>query len=101
MYKIIGLLIVSLSLLAAGCNETTTTSDTSSSFVETQSTSTTNYESMGDDDYSSTRSYSSGDRDCSDFTSQRAAQSFYESEGPGDPHGLDRDGDGVACETLP
>ncbi|WP_347272366.1 excalibur calcium-binding domain-containing protein [Leptolyngbya sp. FACHB-36] len=20
---------------------------------------------------------------------------------PGDPHGLDRDGDGVACESLP
>ncbi|WP_366143968.1 excalibur calcium-binding domain-containing protein, partial [Devosia sp.] len=26
---------------------------------------------------------------------------FYERSGPGDPHRLDRDGDGVACETLP
>lgn len=53
------------------------------------------------DDYSTTRSYESGDRDCSDFFSQEEAQDFFESQGPGDYHGLDRDGDGVACETLP
>jgi micrococcal nuclease len=40
------------------------------------------------------------DMNCSDFRSWREAQDFYESQGPGDPHGLDRDGDGVACETL-
>jgi len=53
------------------------------------------------DTYKTVRSYSSGDRDCSDFGTHRQAQAFYESEGPGDPHGLDRDGDGDACETLP
>lgn len=41
------------------------------------------------------------DMDCSDFRTQREAQEFYESQGPGDPHRLDRDNDGVACETLP
>lgn len=40
------------------------------------------------------------DRDCSDFSSWRDAQDFYEAGGPGDPHGLDADGDGVACEAL-
>ena len=45
-------------------------------------------------------SVAQGDMDCSDFRSWREAQAFYESEGPGDPHGLDRDGDGIACETL-
>jgi hypothetical protein len=41
------------------------------------------------------------DMDCSDFSTQREAQAFYESQGPGDPHRLDRDNDGIACETLP
>jgi endonuclease YncB( thermonuclease family) len=43
------------------------------------------------------------DRDCGDFASQRAAQIFYlEAGGPRvDPHLLDSDGDGVACETNP
>ena len=43
------------------------------------------------------------DRNCSDFDTWQAAQSFFELEGgPGsDPHGLDRDGDGVACQSLP
>lgn len=40
------------------------------------------------------------DRDCGDFRSWSAAQRFYESAGPGDPHRLDGDGDGVACESL-
>lgn len=40
------------------------------------------------------------DRDCSDFASWQAAQSFYERYGPSDTHGLDEDGDGVACEAL-
>jgi micrococcal nuclease len=44
-----------------------------------------------------------GDRDCSDFSSQREAQAFFEAEGgPGrDPHRLDGDGDGLACQSLP
>lgn len=48
-----------------------------------------------------TPAYTGGDKNCSDFSTQRAAQRFFESQGPGDPHGLDRDGDGVACESLP
>ncbi len=41
----------------------------------------------------------SGDRDCSDFSSQAAAQDFYEANGgpQRDPHRLDADGDGLAC----
>lgn len=42
-----------------------------------------------------------GDVDCSDFSSQAAAQDAYENSGPGDPNGLDADSDGVACETNP
>jgi|GEM_PF-1803780 len=41
------------------------------------------------------------DRDCSDFRTQAEAQAFFEAAGPGDPHRLDSDGDGVACESLP
>jgi len=52
-------------------------------------------------DYSITRSPATGDRDCSDFSTHADAQTFFNSEGAGDPHGLDRDGDGTACETLP
>ena len=41
------------------------------------------------------------DRDCSDFATQRAAQRFFEAHQPGDPHRLDGNGDGEACESLP
>ncbi len=41
------------------------------------------------------------DRDCGEFTSQDEAQAFFEAAGAGDPHRLDSDGDGVACESLP
>lgn len=43
------------------------------------------------------------DRNCSDFETQEEAQAFFEDEGgpEQDPHGLDQDGDGVACESLP
>lgn len=43
------------------------------------------------------------DRDCGDFASQQAAQIFFlQAGGPTvDPHGLDADGDGIACETNP
>lgn len=42
------------------------------------------------------------DRDCSDFASQEAAQAFFEAAGgpQRDPHRLDRDRDGIACEDL-
>jgi endonuclease YncB( thermonuclease family) len=49
----------------------------------------------------STPSASAQDRDCSDFSTQAAAQQFFNAAGPGDPHRLDGDDDGVACETLP
>jgi len=40
------------------------------------------------------------DRDCSDFSSSAEAQRFFIAAGgpSADPHGLDRDGDGSACE---
>jgi len=38
------------------------------------------------------------DRDCADFATQSEAQAFFRSEGAGDPHRLDADGDGRACE---
>ena len=48
------------------------------------------------------RSSPSGDRDCSDFSTQKEAQAFFEANGgpARDPHKLDRDHDGVACENL-
>lgn len=43
------------------------------------------------------------DRDCSDFSTQKQAQEFFIKHGGPhrDPHRLDGDGDGIACETLP
>jgi micrococcal nuclease len=41
----------------------------------------------------------SSDCNCSDFSSWEEAQAVLESA-PGYPHGLDRDGDGEACENL-
>lgn len=54
------------------------------------------------DDPRITRDPSTGDYDCSDFSSQSEAQEFFEDEGgsENDYHNLDRDGDGVACESL-
>jgi hypothetical protein len=39
-----------------------------------------------------------GDRDCPDFASQEDAQAALDSQA-GDPERLDRDNDGIACET--
>jgi endonuclease YncB( thermonuclease family) len=43
------------------------------------------------------------DRDCSDFSSQAAAQQFFINAGgpQQDPHRLDGDNDGTACDSLP
>ena len=41
------------------------------------------------------------DLDCVDFVWQEDAQAFFLAAGPGDPHRLDADSDGIACETLP
>jgi hypothetical protein len=45
---------------------------------------------------------SGGDKDCSDFNTWRQAQSFYKKHGGPryDPHRLDGDDDGIACESL-
>ena len=42
------------------------------------------------------------DRDCADFDTQRQAQRFFQRKGGprNDPHGLDADNDGIACESL-
>ncbi|WP_281023696.1 thermonuclease family protein [Minwuia sp. IMCC3009] len=45
-------------------------------------------------------STSGPDRDCGDFRTWVEAQWFFEAAGPGDPHRLDGDRDGVACERL-
>jgi competence protein ComEC len=44
-----------------------------------------------------------GDKDCSDFKSQKQAQKFFKKHGgpQRDPHNLDGDDDGIACEDLP
>ena len=41
------------------------------------------------------------DKDCADFATHAEAQAYFNSHGPGDPSGLDRDHDGRACEALP
>jgi Excalibur calcium-binding domain len=49
-----------------------------------------------------TEAATAGDKDCSDFGSWRAAQKFYKRHGgpQRDPHRLDADHDGIACESL-
>ncbi len=48
-------------------------------------------------------SASLADRDCADFATQKAAQIFFLSNGgpASDPHRLDYDSDGIACESNP
>lgn len=46
------------------------------------------------------RSGTENDKDCGDFVTWRQAQTFFEKAGSGDPHRLDGDGDGIACESL-
>ncbi len=43
------------------------------------------------------------DRDCGDFLTQKEAQAFFKAAGGpfSDPHRLDGDDDGIACELLP
>lgn len=45
---------------------------------------------------------SARDKDCSDFSTWRQAQNFYKNHGgpKRDPHRLDADHDGIACESL-
>lgn len=48
------------------------------------------------------RTSATSDKNCSDFITQSEAQIFYEKQGGSfiDPHDLDRDSDGIACESL-
>jgi len=47
-------------------------------------------------------SVAKGDKDCSDFPTWRKAQRFFKRHHPRrDPHRLDADHDGIACEHLP
>lgn len=43
---------------------------------------------------------SGGDLDCGDFATQAEAQAVYDAD-PSDPNGLDGEGDGTPCESLP
>jgi len=45
---------------------------------------------------------SAADKDCADFSTWRQAQNFFKKHGGPkyDPHRLDGDNDGVACESL-
>jgi endonuclease YncB( thermonuclease family) len=52
------------------------------------------------DETSEQKKTSTQDRNCSDFSTQSEAQRFFQNQ-LGDSHGLDGDGDGVACESLP
>lgn len=43
-----------------------------------------------------------GAYDCSDFSTHADAQEFFDAHDPAnDPYHLDRDHDGIACESLP
>ena len=57
-------------------------------------------DSTGDEEVDVPPVPADGDYNCGDFDTQEQAQYVLEDES-GDPHGLDRDGDGVACESLP
>ena len=47
-------------------------------------------------------SAAAGDKDCSDFPNQKKAQKFFKKHNPKkDPHYLDADNDGIACEDNP
>lgn len=98
---ILCLLVASFVLIGAGCSS-------KSSVTETPQPQGSSLRSFLDsrqrtDSPTETRDPSTGDKDCTDFTTHREAQEFFEDEGGPDEdwHNLDRDGDGIACETLP
>lgn len=49
--------------------------------------------------FGATAAFAQEDLDCADFATQEEAQAEYDAD-PSDPHGLDADDDGVACEDL-
>lgn len=68
------------------------------SSTSTKSTSSSSSSSDSSTKPKSTSSQAKGDYDCGDFSTQAEAQKYLL---PGDPYGLDREGDGTACESLP
>ncbi|MFD1065679.1 excalibur calcium-binding domain-containing protein [Oceanobacillus locisalsi] len=50
--------------------------------------------------FGTAQSVFAADKNCSDFETQQEAQEHYDAD-PSDPDGLDRDNDGIACESLP
>jgi len=95
IYGILGIALVGGGLMWLNSGDSPTTRNSS-----TTRTLGTFYR---DDDPTTERSFGEyGDYDCSDFSTQRQAQAFFEDEGGPDEdyHNLDRDGDGEACESL-
>lgn len=66
-------------------------------------TNSTTKQSLPQNSVESATSYSGEDKDCSDFATHQKAQAFFISQGgpASDPHKLDADNDGLACESLP
>lgn len=96
-----GKVLAGLALVGVGgiAGAALTPSDTN---TPSQNPSTTSVESSASRSNSqSSRTAPVGDRDCADFATHDEAQTFFVKAGVGDPHNLDRDSDGVACETLP
>lgn len=89
-----GLLIICVLILSGCSDQGGYYSPTSSHAVETVKEKIP----TPDFDFSTERSFEdTGDKDCSDFSTQSEAQEYLLD---GDPHGLDRDGDGTACDSL-
>jgi len=67
----------------------------------TQETDTTEEDTSGE--YNGDYDPFGDDRNCGDFDTQDEAQAFFEAAGgpESDPHRLDGDGNGIACESLP
>lgn len=81
----VGGILLSLSLIGAGCGNQSGPSDVSDTQLETSC------------------SCPSEDLDCSDFSSHSEAQDVFDccmAERGGDYHRLDRDNDGLACESI-
>ncbi|MGR6904747.1 hypothetical protein [Lysinibacillus sp. BSL11] len=93
-----GLLILIILVIAFLCGYISIF-DSKDDEVEDQVESNYEYET----EYSNPYSSSYVDHDCSDFDTQKNAQLFFEANGGpyDDPHDLDRDGDGMACDWNP
>lgn len=82
---------------AEGCHTNSKTGDYHCHTKKTEAKQTTKTVAK-----TSARTYATADRNCSDFHTQYEAQTFYERQGGPliDPDDLDRDRDGIACESL-